>query len=340
MRRLPLLLALLLATNAGAQGQVPDAVPDASVDAADTARRARVYARIGTRSVTVGDIEDAIAAQTPFQRQRYLDDPAKLRELATRLVDLQVLAAEAERRDLDDAPRPREAFESNLVQLLMRRTIDARITPQSIPEAEVAAYYAAHPDEFSRAEMVRASHVLVPTEAAAREMLERCRAADIAAFRQWARDGSLDTETKQSGGDLRYFTRDGRPVGTEGRPVNGAIVAAAFAIAEVGECAAEPVAIEGRFSVIKLTGRRASETTPLATADTAIRRKLWRRQRDEALDALVTDLRTRIRVTQRNELVGLVEVAPPDPSELGQHRHGSEPENEAETHRPATPSMR
>jgi len=319
IRRLSFVFGLVLATNALAQ--VPS--DDAGMAPAEVQRRARVYARAGSRTVTVGDIEDAIVAQTPYQRQRYLDDPAKLRELATRLVDLQVLAAEAERRHLDESPRPKEAFESNLVQLLMRRTIDTEVTPRAIPASDVEAYFAAHPDEFSRAEMVRASHVLVPTEADARGLIERCRTADVAAFRQWARDSSLDTETKQSGGDLRYFTRDGRPVGTEGRPVNGAIVEAAFAVAEVGQCASTPVSVEGRFSVVMLTGRRPAETTTLAEAESSIRRKLWRQKRDEALDALVTRLRARIRVTQRNELVGLVEVAPPDPAELGQHRHGA-----------------
>jgi len=174
--------------------------------------------------------------------------------------------------------------------------------------------------------MVRASHVLLPTENDARALLERCRTADVAVFRQWARDSSLDTETKQSGGDLRYFTRDGRPVGTEGRPVNGAIVEAAFGIAEVGECASAPVPVDGRFSVVMLTGLRAAETTTLAQAEDTIRRKLWRTKRDAALDALVAQIRTRVRVTQRNELVGLVEVAPPDPSELGQHRHAGSPD--------------
>lgn len=319
MRRLVAVSSLVFATSAFAQPPAGDpapadasAAPTAPASAADRAHRARVYARIGDRTITVGDLEDAIAAQTPFQRQRYLDDPSKLRELAALMVDREVLAAEAERRHLERSPRAEEAIQGDLVQVLMQRTVDARISPESIATSEVEAYYAAHPDEFSRPEMVRASHVLLANEGEAQAMIERCRTSDIASFRQWARDQSLDTETKQSGGDLRYFTRDGRPVGTEGRPVAGGLVAAAFAIDEVGHCADSPVVIDGRASVVLLTGRRTAETTSLAAAEPVIRRKLWRTQRAAALEALVSRLRTASPVEVHPErLAGLAPVTGP-----------------------------
>lgn len=347
MKRLLFLFALLLVA-APSEAQAPDATaPAAAESAVETARRERVYARIGDRTIRVGDIEDALAAQTPFQQARYRDDPAKLRELADRLVQLEVLAVEARRLDLQDSPRVRELVDGNLVQLLMRHAIDERITPQSITDAEVAAYFAAHQDEYARPALARASHVLVATEAEARALLDQCRTVDVAAFRQLARDRSLDTETNQTGGDLRYFTADGRPQGNAGRPIEAGIATAAFAIPEVGGCAAAPVPVGDRFSVVKLTGRREAEASPLAIAQEGIRRKLWRERRDHEVEVLVDEIRTRVRVSQRNELLRLVEVAPPNPAELA-HRHGDEPEPTAEERRmqanplqrPRTPSMR
>lgn len=341
MRRSIVLLASLVAVGAAAQDPSTRAAPDAASvvperSPADVARRARLYARIGDAGVTVGDIEDAIAAQTEYQRQRYRDDPEALRELAHRLVDLQVLAREARRRELDRERAVREVVEGNLVQLLVRREIDERITPRSIPDAEVATYYQSHLEQYARPEMVRASHVLVATAAEATALVAQCRAGDIAAFRQLARDRSLDGETKQSGGDLRYFTRDGRPMGDVGRPVEQALVNAAFALREVGDCSAEPVPVGERWSVLKLTGRRAAETTPLPAASEGIRRSLWREKRDAELERLVATIRARVAVSQRNELVRLVEMPAPEPGELGRHQHG-EPSTLPEAHREGRP---
>lgn len=326
MRRLVSLLVLVLASQAAAQDP---ASPDAGRSAADESRRARVYARIGDSSITVGDIEDAVASQTPFQQQRYASDPAALRALARRLVDLRLMAAEARRRELDRTPRVREVTEGNLVQLLVRQAIDLRITPRSIPDADVDAYYQSHLEEYARPAMARASHVLLATEAEATALLAECRTADVARFRQLARDRSLDTETQQSGGDLRYFTRDGRPMGDVGRPVDAALVQAAFAIREVGECAAAPVRVGDRFSVVKLTGLRQADQTPIEAAREGIRRSLWRQRRDQELERMVSEIKSRVRVTRRDELVTLVELPPPDPEELGQHRHGDQPEPHA-----------
>lgn len=347
MRRFVFACALLVVTapSTAQDSQLGPAAPNAE-STAESARRGRVYAQIGERAIRVGDIEDALAAQTPYQQARYRGDPALLREFADRLVQLELLAHEAEKRNLGNSPRVRELVESNLVQLLMRHAIDDHVTPRSIADTEIQAFYDTHLEDYARPELVRASHVLVATQAEAQTLLEQCRSADIAAFQQLARDRSLDNESNQTGGDLRYFTRDGRTQGNVGRPIAGPLAAASFAIAEVGTCAAVPVQLGDRWSVIKLTGRRAGEVTPLTAAQEGIRRRLWRERRDGALDELVTEIRGRVRVVQHNELVRKVDVAPPDPSELG-HAHGEAPTaasgdsqhgNPLARPRPSTPS--
>lgn len=331
MRRSLLLVACLFSASFGSAQ--PDTTPARSPE--ETARRARPFATIGERVVSVGDIEDAVAAQTPFQRAIYRTEPTRLRELAQRLVELEVLAEGARRRGLSNSPRVREIVDGHLVQVFVHDVVDVQTPPESVPDADVAAYYEHHPDEFSRPAMVRAHHVLLGDEASARALLASCSTMDLGAFRQRARDASLDDETKQAGGDLRYFTADGRPMGHEGRPVLREIVEAAFAIREVGECAPEPVRVGERFSVVKLSGRRDAEVVPLGAASESIRRRLWRERRDAALDRIVDTARARVRVTRRDELVRLVEIPPPD-AEEAMHQHGVEADPPA----PSAPPQR
>ncbi|MFO0695717.1 MAG: peptidylprolyl isomerase [Polyangiales bacterium] len=307
---------------------LPTTTPAQGADAAETARRAQVYARIGQRTVTVGDLEDFVAAQSPYQRQRYVEDPSKLRDVAARFVEAELLATEARRLGLDRERTIADHVKQDIVQLLVRKEFDERITPEGISDAEIAAYYQAHPDEFTRPEMVRASHIQVRTEEEARALLEQARTADAAAFRQLARDRSVDSETKLSGGDLRYFMRDGRPYGSPDRPVEAVLVEAAFALHDVGDVAPQPIRVGENWSILKLTGRRPAETTPLAAASESIRRRLWREKRQEAVEAFVGSLQQRFPVVTHPELTRLI-VLEPSSGLPAPHRHGPPDEPQA-----------
>jgi parvulin-like peptidyl-prolyl isomerase len=200
------------------------------------------------------------------------------------------------------------------VQQFIRLEIDERITAESIPAADVEAYFTAHPDEFHREEMVRASHVLVKERTQAVGLLKQLRAGDTREFRQIARRDSVDTETKLRGGDLRYFTREGRPPGSQDAPVHAALVAAAFGLREVGDLVREPVGVDGQWSIVRLTGRRPEERRTLAEAERGIRLQLWRERKKQAVDDRVDAARTRLAPEIHPELTDLIHIeaaAPP-----------------------------
>lgn len=285
------------------------------VNEQEVARRSRVYARVGDVRVTVGDIEDQIATQSPFLRGRYRD-PARLREIADGLVRMELLAREAERRGYGENQVVQQSTKQLLVQQLIRTEFDQRITRASIPAADVAAYYAEHEAEFVTAEMVRAAHILLETEEAAAALVDEARAADASDFRRLVRENSLDTETKLRGGDLRYFTRDGHPVGARGDdpPVDEQIVAATFALETLGQVS-DPVAVGENYAIIKLTGRREREVRTAEQADEGIRVQLWRERRQEAIDEFVQTLRRQASVEVQSERMRNIHLAPIDPAE-------------------------
>ncbi len=270
----------------------PEDDPGSDIAASTEARRARVYARVGDATVTVGDIEDAINKQSPFLRARYRDR-AKLRELADSLVRFELMAAAAEREGYGDRAAVVRAVQQDIVQELIRVEVDQRITRESITDEEVRTYYESHTEEFSRREMVRARHILFDSREAAEAVLREAREADTRTFRQLARQHSIDTETKLRGGDLRYFDREGRAAGArdEDPPVDAALVEAAFALTEVGSVSSDPVQVGEHWSIIKLTGRRPAEVRTLEQVADGIRLRLWRERRQEAVEELVRRLR-------------------------------------------------
>lgn len=284
-----------------------DAPKDSELSAEDKARRKQVVARVGDVIVTVGEIEDSINAQSPFLRNRYRD-PERLREYARNMIRFELLAREARRRGYDEHPAIVHARKKNIVQQLVRRSIDDELRPESIPEEDVKAYYENHPDKYRRPDMVRASHILLESKAEARELLDDAREADEDTFARLAGKHSADTETKMRGGDLRYFTKDGKPPGSEDPAVHEAIVKTALSLDEVGDVVSEPVKVGDRWSIVRLTGKRPAHEESFEDAKRGIRQRLWRKRRKEAIRDLVDKLRKRFDPTVHPKRIDAIDV--------------------------------
>ncbi len=276
-----------------AQAQ-PGQARQAELSPEERARRGKLVARVGDARITVGDVEDAINQQSPFLRVRYRD-PAELRSFVDGMIRFELLARAAERAGIGDDPEVQRTAKQNSVQQLIRRDFDERLTPDSVPEADVRAYYEANPGEFSREELRRAAHVQVASREEAQRLMTKVREADARAFRELAREHSLDPETRLRGGDLRYFDHEGRSRNSADARVHEAIAAAAFGLAEVGDVA-EPVQVGERWSIVKLTGRRPAEHRTLEQAAPTIRLRLWRQRRTDELEQLVARLREQAHV--------------------------------------------
>ncbi len=323
-------VAVALAQPATEPPQQAQEQPAEELSPEDQARRAKVVAKVGEVEITIGDVEDQIGQQSPFLRARYRE-PEKLRELVQNMVRFELLAREAQKQGYGTNESVVRSVKQNSVQTLIRREFDERITPESIPDAEVREYYESHQAEFHRDEMVRASHILVADRAAADRLLSELAEADARAFRQAAREHSVDTETKLRGGDLRYFTRQGQGPNARDAAVDSAIVEAAFGLREVGDTVAEPVRVGERWSIVKLTGRRPAEHRTIEEADQGIRLRLWRQRRQDGIERFVTELRERYRPEIHEDRMRPIRLDPAPE----QARAGGDPHGEPETDEPA-----
>ncbi len=248
-------------------------------------------AKIDDVTITLGEFQERINRQSPYIRARYTSLEQK-KEFLDSLVRFEVLAKEAYRRGLDKDPEVVRTMKQVMIQKLMRDEFDAKVTAETVPEAEMKAYYDANLAEYVKPEEVRASAIILKNRAQAdRVALEAKGEAGKTnkGFRDLVMKYSADEDTKLRGGDLRYFDAATKEVAAP-------VVKGAFALINTGDVSPVVDAGNGTFYVLKQTGRRKSLTKSFDDAKGAIRNKLFRENRLKAQKDFVDKLRTSAKV--------------------------------------------
>jgi peptidyl-prolyl cis-trans isomerase C len=264
-----------------------------------------VLAKVGDRTITVGELADRLASQSPYLRARF-ESPERRKEFLDNLVRFELLVYEAKRRGYADKPEIVRARRNAMIQQLVKQEVDEPLEGLQIADEEVQAVYDANPLEFDRAAQVRASHIFIKDRARANQILARAKEADLAGFRKLAREESEDKKTKGDSGDLRFFEANG-----EGQPP-AAIRDAAFSLDKVGAVYPDLVEEGDGYHIIMLTGKRAALKRTYEQAKRAIRHKLMRERKDAAMEALTERLRKEIEVEVDYDALKDVEIDIPD----------------------------
>jgi peptidyl-prolyl cis-trans isomerase C len=268
----------------------------ASCRRSDPARQ--VLARVGDRAITAADLQRQVDQTAPLLRARYAGAERR-RELLESLVRNELLAQEAARRHLERAPAVREQLERAMVQELLRTEFEAR--PAAASDAEARKYYDEHLAEFVRPEMARVAHLFLVADARSRasvraeadklrrEVDDRQRRGDAAAFATAVGNRSNDPATRGSGGSLRLMTRDelAAAVGVEAAQ-------AAFSL-QPGEIAG-PFATERGFELVRLEVKTAGADRPFSEARESIRAQIARRAQGRAYEELLKRIREKTAV--------------------------------------------
>jgi hypothetical protein len=289
MRRI-LWISLVAVGAFAVQALAEDAPPSA-----EEARRATVFATVGSETITVGELEDVINARSPYARKRFAE-PEVLKTFADNQAKNELFYQGAGKLGYAEDPDVVAFLDQTVVQLFVRKEFEATGTPHDIPLEDVAKYYQENPEEFRRPEMRRARHILVASQEEAKDVLAQLTANKGITFPELAKQMSQDTETKLRGGDLLYFTEDGSLVGKpDDAAINLTLAKAAFKLETTGEVSKPLDLGDGKWSVLKLTGVRPERVQTLEQASSGIRQTLWRQARENELDKLLIDLRVELK---------------------------------------------
>ena len=248
-------------------------------------------ARIDDVTITLGELQERINRQSPYIRARYTSLEQK-REFLDSLIRFEVLAKEAARRGLDKDPEVVRTMKQVMIQKLMRDELDAKITADTVTDAEMKAYYDANLADYVKPEEVRVSAIIIKNRAQAERVAIEARGEPgktNKGFRDLVGRYSQDEDSKLRGGDLRYLdaaTKD----------VPAPVVKAAFALVSTGDVSGAIDAGNGTWYVLKQTGRRRSMTRSFEDAKPAIRSKLFRDKRMAAQKDFVDGLKTKAKI--------------------------------------------
>ncbi|MEP9366094.1 peptidylprolyl isomerase [Xanthobacter sp. VNH20] len=206
------------------------------------------------------------------------------------LTDMTLLAKAAEAQKLDQTADFKMRMDYSRTKALMEALMSAEAKKAVTEEAKKATY-----DEFVKASKpeteVRARHILVDTEAKAKEIAAKAKAGED--FAKLAKENSKDSA--EDGGDLGYFTKE---------QMVPEFADAAFKL-EKGQIS-DPVKSQFGWHVIKLEDKR---TKPVPTYDQVsdqIDQYLIRKAQGD----LVTKLRAEAKIERATPPAGATPAAP------------------------------
>jgi peptidyl-prolyl cis-trans isomerase C len=249
-------------------------------------------AKIDDVTITLGEFQERVNRQSPYIRARYTSLEQK-KEFLDSLVRFEVLAKEAYRRGMDKDPEVIRTMKQVMIQKLMRDEFDAKVTADTITDAEMKAYYDANLAEYVKAEEVRVSAIILKNKAQAERVLIEAKGdagKTNKGFRDLVMKYSTDEETKLRGGDLRY-------VDMKNTEVPPAVIKGAFNLLNTGDVSPVVEAGNGTFYILKQTGRRKSMTKGFDDAKPQIRNKLFREKRLQAQKTFIDDMRAKAKIT-------------------------------------------
>jgi peptidyl-prolyl cis-trans isomerase C len=305
---------------------------DAGVSGLSPERAAQVLAKVGQRTITLGDYAAALERMDPFERLRYQTEDRR-QALLDEMINVELLAREAERRGLDKRPETVELVRQFQRDEVLRQIRSHAPKPESISPAEVSSYYQAHRQEFLEPERRRGAHIALADEALARRVLEEAQSANAEGWRALVaryatpppavaaappsagppadQDPSSARPALQVPGDLGFSSLEQNGSSAEAA-TSDAVRRALFDITEVGHVHPQLVADGGRFIIVRLVSKIDARQRTLEEAETAIRLRLVQALQERAEADLIANLRRTVPIQIDEATLGA--VAPPSPT--------------------------
>jgi peptidyl-prolyl cis-trans isomerase C len=312
--RYALLLGLL--APCACKGSSPPASGDggahAATDLLSAEEAAKVLARVGDKTITLGDYVAALEHMDQFDRMRY-QSPERRKELLNEMINVELLAQEAHDKGYDKDPQTEQEVRAVLRDAMLRDARKSAPKPADISEDEVKAYFDAHRADYHDPERRRVSAIAVANDAAANAVIEQTKKGVTAA--QWGElvhAKAIDGAAKENApadlaGDLGIVGPPDDPRGANPN-VPDAVRTAAFQIAKVGDILSTPVHAGGKVYVVRLAVKMDALDRTLEESERSIRVKLSQDKLRAKEDEMLAQLRTKFPVQIDDGVIGMVKV--------------------------------
>jgi peptidyl-prolyl cis-trans isomerase C len=266
----------------------------------DEARKQLPVAKVNGMVITVGDMEEAMAGQSPMFRQEFAN-PEKKKELLDRLVKTQLMAEEAKKRGYNKDPEVLSIAKNKLASLMHRQLMKS--AESVVPSDEdLKKYYDENIDDYHKPEKMRARHILIKDKEAAEALLKDVlkKKPELHEFRKIAKDNTEDEETKKKGGDLGFFPKTEEK--SESDPdVPAPIVEAVFKLSKNGDVSPKLVETEQGYHIVMRTGHRKKMDVSFEEAKDRLAVLVKREMRRDTIESDIEKLKERYPTTISEE---------------------------------------
>src|SRR4051812_19960456 len=275
-----------------------------------------VVAKVGNDSITAEDFKKRLDETSPFLRARY-NTVERKKEFLESLIRNELLAQEAERQGLDKSPAVREQVKRAMIQELIKKQLDERLSGNDIPDSDLKGFYDSHIDDFVKPERARVYHILVAAkdakdkaqakkkaEALLKDINERTKKGEVNAFQAVAQKESQDATSAPMGGDLRFVSKDELT-----KAYSSELANAAFDLKGPGDVAG-PIETPAGAELVKLQVKTPSVNRSFEESKEGIRGRMARERRRKDYDDFIKKLREDGKVSI--DEAELAKVVPPE----------------------------
>lgn len=291
LRKTAALLALAL--SLGATGCKQEAATEAKKE--------------GGKGVVLAEVNGATITDTDFYKEQeslppYLkpmtETPEGKREMLDTMMVRELILQQAKKDGIDKSPTVEAKLEDLKKRVIVEAFLKKKVEESAnISDAELQEFYNKNKDKFVTGEQIRASHILVKSEAEAKEIQKQLK--EGAKFEELAKKHSIDGAA-QKGGDLGWFGK-------------GAMLPefekVAFGLKE-GETSGI-VSTKFGFHIVKQTGKRAAGPRSFEEVKDQIKEAMTPERQQQTFKKLKEELKKDAKMSIKEDaLKGLKSQAP------------------------------
>jgi len=252
--------------------------------------------KVGNATITQADLDREIKNLPEFA-QALFQGPGGKEKFLDELIKKELLYQEALKRGLDKDPEFLKKIEDfkkiTLISQLLEKEIE---TKAKVTEKDAKDYYEKHKAELASVSQIKASHILVKTEAEANKILESLKKGED--FAALAKKSSIDAGTAKNGGDLGYFS-----AGQMAPEIEQA--ALRLKPGEVGG----PVKTKFGFDIIKVVDKKMGKPLEFEKIKNAIMQRISSEKQKEVFDSYVENLKKSFKVDVNKDAISKLDAA-------------------------------
>ena len=256
----------------------------------------QTVAEVNGDIITTDDFKKEVENLPPYLRPM-AETPDGKKELLDTMIVREIIMQQAKKDGLDKSPEVAAKMEELRQRVIVEAFLKKKIEEQAnISDADLRKFYDENKDKFNTSEQVRASHILVKSEAEARDILAQIKKGGN--FEELAKKYSIDS-AKSRGGDLGWFGK-GSMIPDFEKVVFGM---------KVGDIS-EIVKTQYGYHIIKLTGKRPAGMRSFDEAKELIKQKLLPEKQQQIFAKLKEELKKNAKYSIKEDVLKGIEIKP------------------------------